>query len=1371
MKVSCPSCQTNYNIDDKRIPPGGAKLKCARCQNTFPIRPPDAMATPAAIPLPGSVAPQSAAIPLPGSVAPQSAAIPLPGSVAPQSAAIPLPPAQAADPFSAFGDGDYEPRSEAESTRIVALSSLPTAAYREPPPAPAHDPYANAAPPPSQDQFGYDPNAMGQEADPFAASDPSMATQAAIPLPGATSYDPTPQYADPQQGGAIPLPGAGDPNDPFALPPPPAGYDDQGYPQTQVSAPPTEDPFALPPPPAGYDDQGYPQTQVSAPPTEDPFALPPPGDPFALPPPPSGPEADPFAMAPPPAQEYDLPPMGEPSQQPDQAFAFAPPPTSGPAEADPFAVDLSEPPPSAPAPDFSLDFAEPPPPAAAPAPPSPVNVGTDFGDISFNDPPPPGSAPSAADSLEFDPTAPSQPSAGDDLEVDLSAPLPPPPTQGSADGLEMLSFIDDAAKDSGAKGANKARRFHVRRRSGKVFGPFEEGVIVKMLEDGQLLGNEDVSTDSDNWTPIGTVPSFAAAIQKLMEGPASKTGLPAVQPSAEPTSQVGPAPSANPNLDRMKQLYEGRMAAISVVDNSSAYDKWRKRMPMLIGAGAALLVLLIGASFSFTRYGAFGHRKFLPPRVAAGSPAAADVESARKELLQDTFLSYQEARDLSAKVLATKEYPEVRALWCQSIYYLQRRYAAADAKDVSRCQAAKEDLELLGDKNLEALKAFAGSAMARRQPDEMLGRLLDVRNREANAGDLELAFLLAENQALKGQSKEAEATLNKVLATRKDSAKAHHMLGNLYRDTGRADDAAKAYEAAFQADPTHVISAVELAAVELLLRKGDPTKALQAVETALDEKSLKELGPAEIARAQSLKGVAFAALFKFKEAEAELKKALEKDKDSLFVKAQLAHVMRASRNFAEALPLYEEAAKQKPDTIEYVEGHITSLVMLGKMSDALKAVEAANARFTNDARIALLFGRIDDARDQIAAAEGHYQRAIKADANLFEANLYLGRFYLRLRRTTDARRELEEAAKKKPDDAGVRAGLGELALAEGDPRKAEEEFKRSIELNPSLAEAYLGLSRVALLNKDLESARSNANKALELDPFLLKDGRLQRGTVLWRLGQLDEAVVELEKAKAEDPNSISIPITLGAVLYEKDDLPGAEKNLLLALDREPSNHEALYFLAQVKAKKSEYTGAIDTMRNAVDKAPQRADYHYALGDIYRKAERFAEAIQEWKETLKRDPNNADAYEALGRVYLDTGKVDDAIPAFESALAVDPARKRVLGAIGDAFFSAGRWDEATKRYEKALREAPELTYVYYKIGRCWSEREQQTRAIDWYKRAIEAEPNNPMAHYYLGYAYKDRNRKREAAASFKKYLELNPKAEDLREIEDEIAALE
>ncbi|HLM44325.1 MAG TPA: zinc-ribbon domain-containing protein, partial [Myxococcaceae bacterium] len=131
MKVSCPSCQTNYNIDDKRIPPGGAKLKCARCQNTFPIKPPsEGVATPVAIPLPGAAAPApQAAIPLPGAAAPaRQAAIPLPGAAAPApQAAIPLPgaAAPAADPFGSFGGDEYNQRDESESTRVIALSTLP----------------------------------------------------------------------------------------------------------------------------------------------------------------------------------------------------------------------------------------------------------------------------------------------------------------------------------------------------------------------------------------------------------------------------------------------------------------------------------------------------------------------------------------------------------------------------------------------------------------------------------------------------------------------------------------------------------------------------------------------------------------------------------------------------------------------------------------------------------------------------------------------------------------------------------------------------------------------------------------------------------------------------------------------------------------------------------------------------------------------------------------------------------------------------------------------------------------------------------------------------------------------------------------------
>jgi predicted Zn finger-like uncharacterized protein len=1370
-----------------------------------------------AIPLPGHSAPRAATIPLPG------AAIPLPGHSAPPVPEDPfsfdeeVPPAAFASPgvaapraisldagpaaplddpfgfdmsaapatpaeddFSEVGSGEFSsidtgdfsepPQPREDVTRVVAIP-VPNAAFREPA-APAaygtHEPAGTArdfdfseepiaAEPPAESDFGSTPD--------FDFADGDLPVPAQSAADDAFTFDINdPSNAHGPAAAARPQPqtfgyGAPEPQaDPFALAPPPADLeaDPFGLPPLSAHADhaPVADPFALPPPPAA--------------PSYDLGDLPVPGDdPFALPPAPGMDFSDLPAPAAPPSMDFsDLPAPAAPAVSFDfadapvpaaPAYGQAPVPTD-----DPFAVDFSSPPPAAPPqPDFSLDFGDP----APAAPPARINPATDFGDVDFGDPvPAPASAATGLpDALEFDPTA----APADDLEADLSAPLPPPPAAGPVDGLEMLSFIDDSAgKDAG--GRAPVKRFHVRRRSGKMFGPFEEGVIVKMLEDGQLLGNEDVSPDSEAWSAIGTVPVFAAAIQRLMEGPAKAVPLAA---AAAATPDAASAEPANPqaSMERLRQLYEGRMAAVSVVDRSAADAKWKKRLPALIAAGVAVVVLGTGASFEASRYGAFGRNKFFPARVAAGSSEATLVEEARKGLLEDTYASYKEARDKSAKVLASKEYPEVRALWCQSVAYLQRRYAAGERSDLTACNQHMESIELLGEKNVEVIKTAAALAITQRRGGEVLGRLQDAATREDNQNDLELSFLLAEAYAQQKDVAKATATLTKILEKNAKSAKAHHALGNLYQAQGKADEAAKAYADALTADPQHAASAVELAAVELLVRKTNVDQAAQAVESAL--KLQDELGPAERARARGLKGVALFQQFKPKEAETELKAAYKDNPDSSFIKAQLARVLRTQRDYDSALPLYESLAKEDSQNLEYVDGHITALVMTGKMQDALTAVEVANKSFPNEARIAYLYGRIEDALDKPTEAEGHFKRATAADAKLVDAGLYLGRLYLRQHRNADARALLEAAANQAPDHAGVHAGLGELALAENNSLLAQQEFDRAVQLDPNLADAHLGLSRVALLGGDAARAETEANRALELDPHLLKDGRLQRGLVLWRLHRLDEAAQELEKAKAEDPRSITTPITLGAVLLEKGDLAGAESNLGLALRNEPSNHEALYYLGLVRAKRSEYTQALDSMKTAVDRAPKRADYKYAYGVILRDAKRLPEAIEQWKAAVAIDPKYADAHEALGHAHLERAEFDAAIASFDASLKADPQRTRVLGAIGDVLFNAARWDEAVRRYQAALKADPKLTYVYYKVARAYTEQAQHAKAIDWYKKATSAEPQNPQPYYYLGFAYKERNKRKDAITAFKEYLERKPEAADKKDIEDEIYDLE
>jgi predicted Zn finger-like uncharacterized protein len=40
MIVTCPECLTKFRLDDERIPEGGGKARCSRCQHVFPVQKP-----------------------------------------------------------------------------------------------------------------------------------------------------------------------------------------------------------------------------------------------------------------------------------------------------------------------------------------------------------------------------------------------------------------------------------------------------------------------------------------------------------------------------------------------------------------------------------------------------------------------------------------------------------------------------------------------------------------------------------------------------------------------------------------------------------------------------------------------------------------------------------------------------------------------------------------------------------------------------------------------------------------------------------------------------------------------------------------------------------------------------------------------------------------------------------------------------------------------------------------------------------------------------------------------------------------------------------------------------------------------------------
>ncbi|MCI0669046.1 MAG: tetratricopeptide repeat protein, partial [Myxococcaceae bacterium] len=925
---------------------------------------------------------------------------------------------------------------------------------------------------------------------------------------------------------------------------------------------------------------------------------------------------------------------GEHAAPPAFDFADLPAPASGaPAAGEPSFTELPSP---AGAPAGAYGFGDLPSPATAP----PADAGFGFADL-------PAPAPAVGWGAGTPAAAP-DPSL-DFGAVDFGAPVGP--GVGAAGqpgaGAELLSFIDEDAPAAGG-----AQRFSVRRSSGKVFGPFEEPAIVRMLEDGQLLGNEDISLDGTSWEPIGSRVAFATALQR--QAHASP-----FQPGALEAVRGGASDAGAAALDKLRQVYEGRMAAVAVVDGGGAGGERRGWKVLVLGVAAAVLVLLVGAgaSLGFTHYGVFGVRVLFPSRIAPGTAEGKALQTARAALLLDTAPDYRKARDEAARVLALEEYPELRAVWCRAVFALSRAFGDGKPAELAQAHAALEGLEVLGERELEFVKARASAALTSGRGAE--ARALLQGASEADQKDVELQLLLAEAYVLERNRESAIATLTRILKATPKSARAHHMLAKLHLAVGRAreearaaaeakllvpgaagapgqlektreerdqaakaaheafDKAAASFRAALDASADHLHSALELADLELTAR-GDATAAVTALEPVLAKAAEKALLPVQRARALATKGAALLKLGRPEEAEPLLRSALELDPKSLPAKTHLARIFLSRRAYADALPLYRDAHQAEPGDLDAAVGFLEVLLASGQGDEARKVVEAASSRFPGNARIAYLYGRVEDSRDGGAGAEEHFRRAVHAAPDMAEARLSLVRISLRTRRPGEARTQLEELAKRAPDSALLHLGQGELALAEGDVARAKLGFDRALALQPTLADAHLGLSRVAATQGSFAAARTAAQAALAQEPAL-RGARLQLGRVLARLGELEAAEKELVRAREEAPHAVEPALALGEVRLARKDVAGAEKILREAQAAEPFNAEVLMALGQTLAARLDYEEALDRLRQGVDRAPKRADYKFILGKVLRDAQKASEAVKVWKAAVQQEP--------------------------------------------------------------------------------------------------------------------------------------------------------
>jgi adenylate cyclase len=198
-------------------------------------------------------------------------------------------------------------------------------------------------------------------------------------------------------------------------------------------------------------------------------------------------------------------------------------------------------------------------------------------------------------------------------------------------------------------------------------------------------------------------------------------------------------------------------------------------------------------------------------------------------------------------------------------------------------------------------------------------------------------------------------------------------------------------------------------------------------------------------------------------------------------------------------------------------------------------------------------------------------------------------------------------------------------------REALTLFEKAIDLDPKFAKAYVGVADCHL------SLGESGQEVFE--------------------SQIANTKATLDRALVLDPDLPEAHASLSGLLFDQDDMPGAEAEARRALELNPSLPDAHRTMWELAALKEDREEMVKQMETAYRLDPIRPHFIWLLGFAYLCTGREEEALEHWKKTEHLAP--ASAYRGMIEYYLAKGDLEKASEFYTKAEKLDPTRPWVI----------------------------------------------------------------------------------------------------------------
>ncbi|MCH7664560.1 MAG: tetratricopeptide repeat protein [Acidobacteria bacterium] len=267
---------------------------------------------------------------------------------------------------------------------------------------------------------------------------------------------------------------------------------------------------------------------------------------------------------------------------------------------------------------------------------------------------------------------------------------------------------------------------------------------------------------------------------------------------------------------------------------------------------------------------------------------------------------------------------------------------------------------------------------------------------------------------------------------------------------------------------------------------------------------------------------------------------------------------------------------------------------------------------------------------------------------------------------------------------------GATASNEGDRATAIEKFREAIEVDPGFVPGHQALLGLYIQARDHTNALAVAEKLLDLAP-----------TDTTALGARYDALVELQRSEeaeaalegmilsAPGPAAAIRLFNRGATSLRESKVEEAIPDLKRALAMDPNLAVARSALAKVYLNRKEYRLAADNARILSDSNPEDAVALSILYDAFKGLGEAEKAEEAFAALEKISPERAaEAFYRQGVALLDQARHRDALASFERVLASYPGHLRVHYMLGLCYLNTGDMALAKTSLRKFLGLAPD-----------------------------------------------------------------------------------